>query len=92
MTSTLLNIAGKINPQTVKVFETAGRVTAELDMPYIVVGGEHKKAGGKSLMPFYPHSIWGYWSFDRDASPSSDEDLFNQDRPTWCQPYDMASS
>ncbi|GMR19522.1 MAG: hypothetical protein BMS9Abin36_0117 [Gammaproteobacteria bacterium] len=36
MTSTLLNIAGKINPQTVALFETVSRAIADMDMPYSV--------------------------------------------------------
>lgn len=38
MTSTLLNISGKIDPQTVALFEMVGRATIDLDMPYVVVG------------------------------------------------------
>jgi len=36
--STLLNLSGKIDPQTVAIFETVGRVIAELGVPYVVVG------------------------------------------------------
>ena len=36
--STLLNLSGKIDPQTVVIFETVGRVIAELGVPYVVVG------------------------------------------------------
>ncbi|VAW78978.1 hypothetical protein MNBD_GAMMA12-3248 [hydrothermal vent metagenome] len=38
MTSTLLNIAGKIDSQTVKLFESVCLVTSELALPYVVVG------------------------------------------------------
>lgn len=38
MTSTLLNIAGRIEPQLVAVLETISRVTAELSMTYVIVG------------------------------------------------------
>lgn len=38
MTSTLLNIAGKIDPQTVGLFETVNRAIIDLDMSYVVVG------------------------------------------------------
>lgn len=38
MTSTLLNIAGKIDSQTVKLFESVCLVTSELAIPYVVVG------------------------------------------------------
>lgn len=36
--STLLNLSGKIDPQTVAIFETVGRILAELRVPYVVVG------------------------------------------------------
>jgi len=38
MMSTLLNLSGKIDPQTVAIFETVGRILAELGVPYVVVG------------------------------------------------------
>lgn len=36
--STLLNISGKIEPQTIALFETVSRAMADLDIPYVVVG------------------------------------------------------
>ena len=36
--STLLNLSGKIDPQTVTIFETVGHILAELGVPYVVVG------------------------------------------------------
>jgi len=36
--STLLNLSGKIDPQTVAIFEAVGRILAELGVPYVVVG------------------------------------------------------
>lgn len=36
--STLLNLSGEIDPQTVAIFETVGRILAELQVPYVVVG------------------------------------------------------
>ncbi len=50
MTSTLLNIAGKIDPQTVAIFETVNRVIAELGIPYVVVG-----ATARDLVLHYGH-------------------------------------
>jgi len=50
MTSTLLNIAGKIDPETVAVFEVVSRVIAGLDMPYVVVG-----ATARDLVLHYGH-------------------------------------
>lgn len=50
MTSALLNIAGKINSQTVAIFETVSRVIADLDMPYVVVG-----ATARDLVLHYGH-------------------------------------
>ena len=50
MTSTLLNIAGKIDPKTVAVFEVVSRVIAGLDMPYVVVG-----ATARDLVLHYGH-------------------------------------
>jgi predicted nucleotidyltransferase len=38
MTSTLLNIAGKIDPQTVDIFERVSSATKNLGIPYVVVG------------------------------------------------------
>ena len=38
MTSTLLNIAGKIDPNTVSIFKSVSSVIIELDIPYVVVG------------------------------------------------------
>ncbi|MBL1276129.1 MAG: nucleotidyl transferase AbiEii/AbiGii toxin family protein [Ectothiorhodospiraceae bacterium] len=38
MTSTLLNIAGKIDLETVAVFEIVCRAISALDIPYVVVG------------------------------------------------------
>jgi len=38
MMSTLLNLSGKIDPQTVAIFEAVGRVITELRVPYVVVG------------------------------------------------------
>ncbi len=38
MTSTLLNIAGKIDPRTVSTIAAVAKVIAELDMPYVIVG------------------------------------------------------
>ena len=50
MTSTLLNIAGKIDPQTVALFETVSSAIADLDMPYVVVG-----ATARDLVLHYGH-------------------------------------
>jgi len=36
--STLLNLSGKIDPQTITVFETVDRVLDELGTPYVIVG------------------------------------------------------
>ena len=36
--STLLNLSGKIDSDTVAIFETVGRILAELGVPYVVVG------------------------------------------------------
>jgi predicted nucleotidyltransferase len=43
MMSTLLNIAGKIDPKPVAVFEVVSRVIAGLDMRYVVVGATARK-------------------------------------------------
>lgn len=50
MTSTLLNISGKIDPQTVALFEMVGRATIDLDMPYVVVG-----ATARDIVLHYGH-------------------------------------
>lgn len=50
MTSTLLNISGKIDPKTVAVLEVVTRVIAGLDMPYVVVG-----ATARDLVLHYGH-------------------------------------
>lgn len=50
MTSTLLNIAGKIDPQTVAIFETVSGATIDLGMPYVVVG-----ATARDLVMHYGH-------------------------------------
>lgn len=38
MTSTLLNISGKVDPRICEVFDSVNRVLSELKIPYIVVG------------------------------------------------------
>lgn len=38
MTNTLLNIAGKIDPQTVATIETVSQVITSLAMPYVIIG------------------------------------------------------
>ena len=38
MMNTLLNIAGKIDPQTVSTIETVSRVIVTLAIPYVIVG------------------------------------------------------
>jgi len=48
--SALLNLSGKIDPQTVTVFEIVGCVIAELGMPYVVVG-----ATARDLILHYGH-------------------------------------
>ncbi|MES9903528.1 MAG: nucleotidyl transferase AbiEii/AbiGii toxin family protein [Sedimenticola sp.] len=48
--STLLNIAGKIDPDTIAVFETVSQAMAELKMPYVVVG-----ATARDLVLHYGH-------------------------------------
>ena len=48
--STLLNLSGKIDPQTVAVFEVVGRVMTVLGMPYVVVG-----ATARDLVLHYGH-------------------------------------
>ena len=50
MTNALLNIAGKIDPQTVALFEMVSSVIADLDMPYIVVG-----ATARDIVLHYGH-------------------------------------
>jgi len=50
MTSTSLNIAGKIDPNTVAIFETVSRVITELGMPYMVVG-----ATARDIVLHYGH-------------------------------------
>ena len=50
MTSALLNIAGKIDPGTVTIFEIVNRAIAELNMPYVVVG-----ATARDLVLHYGH-------------------------------------
>lgn len=50
MTSTLLNIAGMIEPGTVSIFETVSRAVEELAIPYVVVG-----ATARDLVLHYGH-------------------------------------
>jgi len=50
MTSALLNIAGKIDPQTVALFETVSRAIVDMDMSYVVVG-----AAARDLVLHYGH-------------------------------------
>jgi len=50
MTNTLLNIAGKTDPQTVVLFETLSRIIVDLHMPYVVVG-----ATARDLVLHYGH-------------------------------------
>ncbi|MEA2079708.1 MAG: nucleotidyl transferase AbiEii/AbiGii toxin family protein [Pseudomonadota bacterium] len=50
MSSTLLNIAEKIDPQTVAILETVSLVATELGMPYVVVG-----ATARDLVLHYGH-------------------------------------
>src|SRR5690606_31424808 len=38
MKTTLLNIAGKIDPATVSIYEAVGKAAASLKLPYVVVG------------------------------------------------------
>lgn len=38
MKITLLNIAGKIDPATVSVYEAVGNAASSLNLPYVVVG------------------------------------------------------
>ncbi|MES9856486.1 MAG: hypothetical protein ABW166_07785 [Sedimenticola sp.] len=48
--STLLNIAGKIDPDTIAIFETVSQAMAELEMLYVVVG-----ATARDLVLHYGH-------------------------------------
>ncbi len=50
MMSALLNIAGKIDPQTTALFEMVSCAVADLDMPYVVVG-----ATARDLVLHYGH-------------------------------------
>jgi len=50
--STLLNLSGKIDPQTVTVFEIVGCVIAEPGMPYVVAG-----ATARDLVLHYGHGV-----------------------------------
>jgi hypothetical protein len=50
MTNTLLNIAGKIDPQTVSTIGPVSRVIAGLAMPYVIVG-----ATARDLVLHYGH-------------------------------------
>lgn len=50
MTSTLLNIAGKIDPQTVAAIKAVSSAINELDIPYVVVG-----ATARDLVLHYGH-------------------------------------
>jgi predicted nucleotidyltransferase len=50
MMSTLLNIAGKIDPETVAVFDVVSRCVADLGIPYVLVG-----ATARDLLLHYGH-------------------------------------
>lgn len=50
MTSTLLNIAGKIDSKIVAILETVDRIVTDLDIPYVIVG-----ATARDLVLHYGH-------------------------------------
>ena len=50
MSNTLLNISGKLDPESVALFAHIGRITSELNVPYVVVG-----AYARDLVLHYAH-------------------------------------
>jgi hypothetical protein len=55
MTSTLLNIAGKIDPQTVSTIGTVSRVITGLVVPYAIIG-----ATVRDLVLHYGHIVFRF--------------------------------